>query len=325
MADAAMREALSAVQGVVDKARSYVAEIATLQARKAEPAPQSPAPATSQSTSLMTEASANVLIEYLKHFFDLVSMQNRLLERRLDSLEELLSRLDQHVTEDAAEISTRLSNLEGVQLPLVKSAEKVEAEPAMEPRAEDLASEELEREDVRLAARVWAEPEAATTEEEPGSWTPQDEPQFEATEQTVAAELSGMAAPEVPHDLSRDEVSGPQPVGRPGEPPELVVGGVAKAEAAIPGGVPVHGTLQFQGLVSFQSLFAIRDELRRREAVFSAEAASFEGGRGELRFRAERALVEGEIVAALVAATGQEFVATGPFSYQALRGESREA
>jgi hypothetical protein len=127
VADAALREALGAIQGVVDKARAYLTEIGSMQAsarRREETGPKESGQVTvGQQSGLVTEASAAVLTEYMKHFFELVSMQNRLLERRLDSLEELIARLDKHVTEDAAEVSARLTTLEGVQLPLVKAVE----------------------------------------------------------------------------------------------------------------------------------------------------------------------------------------------------------
>jgi hypothetical protein len=123
VAEAALRDAVSAVQGLAERARNYVAELSSMESRTKNVTSEAAAEQTEAGRGLMTEASATVLTEYLKHFFDLVSMQNRLLERRLDSLEALIARLDQHVTEDAAEISSRLATLEGVQLPLVKAPE----------------------------------------------------------------------------------------------------------------------------------------------------------------------------------------------------------
>lgn len=255
VAEAALRDAVSAVQGLADRARNYVAELSSIESKRRDMPPERTVQAgPSPGGALMTEASATVLIEYLKHFFDLVSMQNRLLERRLDSLEELIARLDEHVTEDAAEISLRLATLEGVQLPLVKPAgEQVSGEaPAAQAAAE-------------------AEPEPIT-----------DEQRFE------------------------EEPTPPLPTGT--TQPEVL-----------------QEVVQVQGLASFRALFAVRDELRSRAGVLSAEAASFEAGNAALRLKATRDLDSREIQEALSEATGQDFEVVGPLSFAAAREERQTA
>lgn len=335
VADAALREALNAVQGVVDKARSYVTEIGGLQEKKAEqperPQPEAQVPAAQGTGALMTEASAAVLIEYLKHFFDLVSMQNRLLERRLDSLEAVLSRLDQHVTEDAAEVSARLSTLEGVQLPLVKAeagagsmaatqpeggkaetrSRQDEAVSTIEP-SEEHAIEEVPRTYEELVAPAFEEPATApevTQWEEPPPEASSQEPSFEAE-------------PPEHEELEAEEPTGVEEAASPtaslGEPASVgLPSDVEEPAPGVTGGQPMQGVLRLEGLESFRSLFAIRDELRRRGDVLNADAASFEAGHGELRVKATRVIGDEELVATLAEATGQTFAATGPMSFAA--------
>lgn len=137
----ALRTALAQVEELVEQVRND-AGVATAPVME-DPLPSRQEPEVNAvrevqapvTQSLVTEASATMLVEYLKHFFELISVENRMIDRRLESLEQTLDRVERRISSDSAELEERVTTLEGVQLPLVRPSEPAVGLEARDQRA----------------------------------------------------------------------------------------------------------------------------------------------------------------------------------------------
>ncbi|MPZ23174.1 MAG: hypothetical protein GEU28_06440 [Dehalococcoidia bacterium] len=132
----ALRQALDELHGVVNRARGHVEQMARIEdqartaaardARASRPAPtqqERPQPSSEMPNAQTAADSASaLLLQYMKHFFDLVAMENALFERRLEMLERTFDRIDSRLLAQPVEVSARSSLPDGVQLPLVGGA-----------------------------------------------------------------------------------------------------------------------------------------------------------------------------------------------------------
>jgi hypothetical protein len=355
-AESALREAVEQVQAVVARARNHVDQIQHYQEQaraaveqgqgEAEAAPgNDKAEATVMAApdrQVVTEASAGMLMEYLRHVFDLVSMENRLIEKRLDSLQESLDRLDRRFSNQAAEVSSRFDALDAVQLPLVRELPAIR-EPriasdtarASAPTGPDDAAEVKTRPATGGVEGTLAIPGEALLEDNAPVFS---EPAQVASEPVVAAQdkvawPSDLASPVVGEAITSHEpfagagveadsgtTAAAEPVGvtTPLEPASAAVAS-AEADAEAPyDGPPVEGTLVIAGLATFRMLASVRDALQNSGYVLAAEPLRFEAGDAQLRVRATRPLKPVEIQEWLANATGAAVESVGDMSFRVL-------
>lgn len=333
-AEDAVRDALGQVEQVLARARQHVAEIERIEAEARADQQRSAGgaePQALQPQDWSTQVSLNVVTDYLRHFFELVSMQNRMVERRLESLEHIVLRMEQHVVEQVAETTARQATLDGVQLPLVRPS-RVEAQNGQSPTVETPPAVETVDaapgvDEVEAPFGPDASPGPDAAPEPVGAHRNAPSSLDIASATPPAAESTPLqewtARPPSP------ETAPPRPVGptileegpantipRFSRAPGERESGSAASPAGYDWGTPVEGVISIEGLATFRMLAAVREGLKSGGNVLSAEPTSFEAGRAQLRVRAVRPLAADELADSLSRATGQDVEALGPMSFR---------
>lgn len=111
-----LQETLTKVEAVLEQAEDHVRQLLRLEERVRGAGEE---PASVPRSWAATDNSAALLLQYVRHFFDLIAMENRVFEQRLAALQHAFEKMEGRLEEHTSSVSTRLTALEGVQLPLL--------------------------------------------------------------------------------------------------------------------------------------------------------------------------------------------------------------